>query len=141
VISSDLHHAIRGTNGRSNQRARRRAGVFDSNRGQEATPIVTGGITYVSTAWSRVYALDAGSGRELWRFDPHVPGREGFDACCDVVSRGVAVADRRVFLAALDGRLIALDAAGPMAYVQLLDEWCANPDLPGLEKRFTGGDP
>jgi quinohemoprotein ethanol dehydrogenase len=32
---------------------------FDSNRGQEATPIVTGGVMYVSTAWSKVYALDA----------------------------------------------------------------------------------
>ena len=82
----------------------------DSTRGQEATPIVTGGVMYVSTAWSRVYALDAGTGRELWRFDPQIAGREGFTACCDVVSRGVAVADGRVFLGALDGRLIALDA-------------------------------
>jgi quinohemoprotein ethanol dehydrogenase len=83
---------------------------FDSNRGQEATPIVTGGVLYVSTAWSRVFALDAVSGRELWRFDPKVAGHEGFDACCDVVNRGVAVAGGRVFLAALDGRLIALEA-------------------------------
>ena len=65
---------------------------------------------YVSTAWSRVYALDAVTGRQLWRYDPKIPGRIGFDACCDVVTRGVAVADGRVFLAALDGRLIALDA-------------------------------
>jgi quinohemoprotein ethanol dehydrogenase len=83
---------------------------FDSNRGQEATPIVVGGVMYVSTAWSRVYALDAASGRELWRYDPKVGGRLGFDACCDVVNRGVAVAHGRVFLGALDGRLIALDA-------------------------------
>jgi quinohemoprotein ethanol dehydrogenase len=65
---------------------------------------------FISTAWSRLYALDAGTGRELWRFDPKIAGREGFDACCDVVSRGVAVAKGRVFLAALDGRLIAIDA-------------------------------
>ena len=83
---------------------------FDSNRGQEATPIVLGGAMYVATAWSRVYALDAGTGRELWRFDPQIAGREGFTACCDVVSRGGAVSDGRVFLGALDGRLIALDA-------------------------------
>jgi quinohemoprotein ethanol dehydrogenase len=83
---------------------------FDTNRGQEATPIVTGGVMYVSTAWSRVYAIDAATGRQIWHFDPKVPGRVGFDACCDVVSRGVAVADGRVFVAALDGRLIALDA-------------------------------
>ncbi|WP_246038981.1 PQQ-dependent dehydrogenase, methanol/ethanol family [Peristeroidobacter soli] len=83
---------------------------FDSNRGQEATPIVTGGVMYVSTAWSRVYAIDAVTGRELWRYDPKIAGKVGFDACCDVVTRGVAVANGRVFLAALDGRLIALDA-------------------------------
>ncbi len=50
------------------------------------------------------------TGRELWRYDPKIAGRVGFDACCDVVTRGVAVAQGRVFLAALDGRLIALDA-------------------------------
>ena len=83
---------------------------FDSNRGQEATPIVVGGVMYVSTAWSRVYAYDAVTGRQLWRYDPEVAGRVGFDACCDVVNRGVAVSGGRVFLAALDGRLIALDA-------------------------------
>ncbi|MDE2410272.1 MAG: PQQ-dependent dehydrogenase, methanol/ethanol family, partial [Sphingomonadales bacterium] len=82
----------------------------DSNRGQEATPIVVGGVMYVSTAWSRVYALDARTGRQLWRYDPGVAGPVGFDACCDVVSRGVAVSQGKVLLGALDGRLIALNA-------------------------------
>lgn len=96
---------------------------LDSNRGQEATPIVTGGVMYVSTAWSRVYALDAASGRELWRYDPKIAGKVGFEACCDVVSRGVAVSDGRVFLGALDGRLIALDAktGNPLWSVQTTD--------------------
>jgi quinohemoprotein ethanol dehydrogenase len=96
---------------------------FDSNRGQEATPIVTGGVMYVSTAWSRVYALDAATGRQLWHYDPKVAGRIGFDACCDVVSRGVAVAGGRVFLGALDGRLIALEAntGKPIWSVQTTD--------------------
>lgn len=96
---------------------------LDSNRGQEATPIVTDGVMYVSTAWSRVHALDAATGRELWHFDPKVAGKTGFVACCDVVSRGVAVAGGRVFLAALDGRLIALDAktGRPVWSVQTTD--------------------
>jgi quinohemoprotein ethanol dehydrogenase len=81
------------------------------NRGMAATPIVVDGVMYVSTAWSRVVALDAASGRPLWRYDPKVPGEKARDACCDVVNRGVAVADGKVFLGALDGRLIAIDAA------------------------------
>ncbi|HEX7854790.1 MAG TPA: PQQ-dependent dehydrogenase, methanol/ethanol family [Sphingobium sp.] len=83
---------------------------FDSNRGQEATPIVVGGVMYVSSAWSRVNALDAATGKSLWSYDAGIKGRVGFDACCDVVTRGVAVAEGKVFLGALDGRLIALDA-------------------------------
>ena len=84
---------------------------FDTTRGQQATPIVVDGLMFVSTAWSKVYAFDAASGRQLWQFDPEVDGAKGFEACCDVVNRGVAVEDGRVFLGALDGRLIALDAA------------------------------
>ena len=64
---------------------------------------------YVSTAWSRVFALDAATGEMLWSFDPQVPGEKGRDACCDVVNRGVAVSGSQVFLGALDGRLIPLE--------------------------------
>jgi quinohemoprotein ethanol dehydrogenase len=83
---------------------------FDTNRGQEATPIVVDGVLYTTTAWSKVYAYDARTGRELWHYDPRVPGERGFSACCDVVNRGVAVYDGKVYFGTLDGRLIALDA-------------------------------
>lgn len=83
---------------------------FDTNRGQEATPIVVDGVLYTTTAWSKVYAFDAATGRQLWRFDPEVPGQRGFSACCDVVNRGVAVYGGKVFVGTLDGRLIAIDA-------------------------------
>ncbi len=83
---------------------------FDTARGQEATPIMVDGVLYVSTAWSKVYAYDAVTGRQLWRHDPEVPGRFGYSACCDVVNRGVAVANGRVFIGTIDGRLQALDA-------------------------------
>ncbi len=83
---------------------------FDTNRGQEATPLVVDGVLYTTTAWSKVFAFDARSGHLLWSFDPHVPGRKGYDGCCDVVNRGVAVADGKVYVGTLDGRLIALDA-------------------------------
>lgn len=83
---------------------------LDSNRGQEATPIVVDGVLYTSTAWSKVLALDGATGKQLWAYDPQVPGRAGFDACCDVVNRGVAYHDGKIFLGTLDGRLQALDA-------------------------------
>ena len=83
---------------------------FDTARGQEATPIMVDGVLYVSTAWSKLYAYDAVTGRQLWRHDPQVPGRFGYSACCDVVNRGVAVAGGRVFIGTIDGRLEALDS-------------------------------
>ncbi len=83
---------------------------LDTNRGQEATPIVVDGVMYISTAWSKVWALDAATGEVLWKYDPDVDGAKGADACCDVVNRGVAVWDGKVFVGTIDGRLIGLDA-------------------------------
>src|SRR5215831_148317 len=84
---------------------------FDTSRGQESTPLVVDGVLYVTTAWSKVYALDAATGRQIWYFDPKVPGPAGVPTCCDVNNRGVAVYQGKVFVGTLDGRLIALDAA------------------------------
>ncbi len=81
-----------------------------SHRGLEATPIVVDGVLYATGTWSVVYALDAATGEELWRYDPEVPRAKGRDACCDVVNRGVAVWRGRVYVGTIDGRLIALDA-------------------------------
>jgi quinohemoprotein ethanol dehydrogenase len=82
-----------------------------STRGLEATPIVVDGIMFVSSAWSRVHAFNAVSGEAIWFYDPQVPGEWARKACCDVVNRGVAVYEGWVYVASLDGRLIALDAA------------------------------
>ncbi len=83
---------------------------FDTNRGQEATPLVADGVLYTTTAWSKAYAFDAATGKLLWSYDPGIDGGKGHDACCDVVNRGVALWNGKVYLGALDGRLIALDA-------------------------------
>jgi quinohemoprotein ethanol dehydrogenase len=82
-----------------------------TNRAQEATPIVADGIMFVSSAWSRVFAIKASSGEVLWKYDPLVPKEWSRRACCDAVNRGVAVYKGRVYVGSLDGRLIALDAA------------------------------
>src|SRR5690606_26689825 len=47
---------------------------YDTNLQQEGTPLFIDGVIYVSTAWSKVYAFDAATGRELWKYDPKVPG-------------------------------------------------------------------
>jgi PQQ-dependent dehydrogenase (methanol/ethanol family) len=82
---------------------------IDTERGQESTPIVVDGVMYLTTAWSMVKAYDIHTGKELWNYDPKVNKAKGADACCDVVNRGVAAWKGKIYLAALDGRLIALD--------------------------------
>lgn len=79
-------------------------------RGVEATPIVVDGVMYVTSAWSVVHALDAKTGAELWVYDPGVDRARGVNACCDVVNRGVAIWEGKVFVGTIDGRLVALDA-------------------------------
>jgi len=84
---------------------------LDTNRGQEATPIEVDGKLYVTTAWSMVKAFDAKTGALLWSYDPQVPREVLIKTCCDAVNRGVAVWHDKVYVATLDGRLVALDAA------------------------------
>jgi quinoprotein glucose dehydrogenase len=86
----------------------------------EATPIVADGTMYVSTAFNRVVALDPETGTEKWSFDPKIdlqaPYSEG------LINRGVTLwtdpaksdgdaCHARIFIATIDARLIALDAA------------------------------
>ena len=83
---------------------------FDSNRGQEATPLAIDGVLYFSTAWSKVKAVDARTGKLLWAYDPKVPGEFAGRGCCDLVNRGVAAWKGRIYVSTYDGRLVALDA-------------------------------
>jgi len=83
---------------------------LDTSRGQEATPLVIDGVMYSTSAWSKVQAIDAATGKLLWQYDPKVAKEIAIKVCCDVVNRGVAYWKGRVYVGALDGRLIALDA-------------------------------
>jgi quinohemoprotein ethanol dehydrogenase len=82
-----------------------------TRRGLEATPVVIDGTLYASGNFGRVYAVDAATGKERWTYDPGVDGQWGRYACCDAVSRGVAVWKGRVYVGALDGYLHAIDAS------------------------------
>jgi quinohemoprotein ethanol dehydrogenase len=88
-----------------------------TDRVLEATPLVVNGVMYTTASWGIVLALDAKTGRELWRWDPKVDPKYERFACCDVVNRGVAFYKDRVYVAAFDGRLTALDAkSGSVAW-------------------------
>jgi PQQ-dependent dehydrogenase (methanol/ethanol family) len=97
---------------------------LDLSRGEEATPLVIGDVLYVSTAWSMVKAYDAATGKPLWSFDPEVPRAQLVKACCDAVNRGVAAWKGKIYIATLDGRLIALNAktGKPVWSVQTTDQ-------------------
>ncbi len=82
---------------------------IDTERGQESTPVVVDGVMYLTTAWSMLKAYDIKSGEQLWAYDPKIDRAKGADACCDVVNRGVAAWNGKIYLGALDGRLIALN--------------------------------
>ena len=81
-----------------------------STRGLEATPLEESGVIYTTGTWSVVYALDAKTGEVRWKYDPKVPREGAYFLCCDVVNRGVALHNGKVYVGTLDARLIALDA-------------------------------
>ncbi|MBZ5694120.1 MAG: PQQ-dependent dehydrogenase, methanol/ethanol family [Acidobacteriia bacterium] len=104
----------------------------------EASPIVSNGTLYGTVTWGVVFAVDARTGKELWRWDPQVghqnfpPGsagdpnkvRTGPSLCCGPGNRGVAVYGGKVYVGTLDARLVALDAkTGKVAWeVQTADK-------------------
>ena len=79
--------------------------------GQEATPLFSNGTLYGITNWSIVFAVDARTGKEKWRWDPEVNQEKVRPKiCCGVVQRGVALYQGLVIAPTIDGRLIALEA-------------------------------
>lgn len=82
-----------------------------THRGQEATPLVVGGILYGVGNFGRVYAVNAANGTQLWTYDPGADGQYGRYACCDAVNRGVALRNGVLYVESLDGYLHAVSAA------------------------------
>jgi quinohemoprotein ethanol dehydrogenase len=75
------------------------------------TPLVVDGVLYYEGSWNVLRAVDAATGRQLWEYDPRVVEHAGdrlrimWDA-----SRGIAIYGGHVYVATVDGRLIAVDA-------------------------------
>ena len=82
-----------------------------SNDALEATPIVVDNTLFFTSTYSIVHAVDAVSGEELWRYDPQVPKEFLRKACCGPINRGVSVYQGNVYVATLDGRLVAVKAS------------------------------
>ena len=73
----------------------------------QATPIVRDKVMYVSLPFSGVVALDAATGKEIWKYKHQSRWKT---LCCGPTNRGVAVDDGKVYIGTVDGRLLALDA-------------------------------
>jgi quinohemoprotein ethanol dehydrogenase len=110
-----------------------------TERGMEGTPLEIGGVLYNVQPWNIVTAYDASNGKVLWTFDPHVPTKYGRMACCDIVSRGLAAANGKIYVATLDGRLIALDArSGQPVWSVLTVDNSKNYTITGAPRVYDG---
>jgi quinohemoprotein ethanol dehydrogenase len=83
---------------------------YDTNLQQAGTPLYIDGVIYVSTAWSKVYAFDAKTGKQLWQYNPRTSGENIQKVCCGIVNRGIAAYNGKIYIGTLDGRLVAIDA-------------------------------
>lgn len=79
----------------------------EKQRGQESQPIIYDGMMYITGSYSRIYAIDIKSGKEVWQYDARLP--EGILPCCDVVNRGAAIFGDNIYFGTLDARLVALN--------------------------------
>src|SRR4030095_4291772 len=78
---------------------------------QEGTPLMWNGKLFGITNWSIVFAVDARTGKELWRWDPEVNQTAVRPKiCCGVVNRGIAIYQGKIIAPVIDERLQALDA-------------------------------
>ncbi len=81
-----------------------------TKRGIQTTPLIVDGILFATGPWSVVWAIDARTGQQLWRYDPKVPREKVTEFCCGVINRGLAMYEGDLFLGTLDARLISLNA-------------------------------
>jgi alcohol dehydrogenase (cytochrome c) len=96
----------------------------EKQRGQESQPLVHNGKVFVTASYSRLFAIDAKTGAELWQYDHRLP--DGILPCCDVVNRGAALYDNLVIFGTLDARLVALDQdTGKVVWREKIDDFKA----------------
>lgn len=84
---------------------------FGVLEGQDSQAVVVNGVIYVTTSFNKVFAVEAATGKIIWKYERELPGDVFPKLCCDVVNRGVAVYKNKVYLATLDAHIVALDNA------------------------------
>ena len=77
---------------------------------QNTTPLVNGGVMYVTAAHGRTYAVDAKTGSMIWQYAHQLPEDVGKAMCCDIGNRGAALYNDKVFVTTPDAHVVALDA-------------------------------
>jgi alcohol dehydrogenase (cytochrome c) len=88
----------------------------------QATPIVIDGVIYITGFQNNAWAIDARSGRQIWRYRRDLPDQ--LHLCCGPVNRGMAVLGDRLFMTTIDAHLLALDmATGAVMYDVTLEDY------------------
>ena len=112
----------------------------------QTTPIVQNGVMYLSLPFNHVVALDAKTGKELWRYNHDK--RADWKMCCGPANRGVAVTNGKVFIGTVDARLIALNATTGVkewdidvveGAITTEGQDALNKDDPNSARKVTGG--
>ncbi len=98
--------------------------------GVVSEPIVVDGVIYVTAPMSKVYAVDAVSGKLIWKFDPHIRLNMAINGSYSArTNAGVAVWDGKIYVGTGDCRLIAIDAAAGM---QVWEATVCDPSQTGI---------
>jgi alcohol dehydrogenase (cytochrome c) len=87
----------------------------------QTTPLVVDGVLYVTGYNNNAWAIDARSGRQIWRYRREIP--EDWKGCCGAVNRGFGVLGDRLFMTTIDAHLVSLDmrTGGVLYDVEIID--------------------
>jgi alcohol dehydrogenase (cytochrome c) len=88
----------------------------------ETTSLLRDNILYVTGPQNVAWAIDARTGRQIWRYRRELPNN--LTACCGLVNRGFAILGDKLFMATLDAHLLALDArTGSVVWDATLEDY------------------
>ncbi|MEN9890207.1 MAG: hypothetical protein RLY78_502, partial [Pseudomonadota bacterium] len=94
----------------------------EKQRGQESQPVIHNGKMFVTGSYSRLFALDASTGKKLWKYEHRLP--DGIMPCCDVINRGATLYDNLVIFMTLDAQIVALNQdTGDVVWKEKIDNY------------------